>query len=184
MPFLNPKALKHIAGINDAQIELSQNTADFTVPPYVSEHLSGRLSINLSEYLSAQPHCLSGRMTSVFKASICDKDLAVKIYSPEVQRIPEDHVIRTAKGAAEKHAKDMLQHLPKLYFSGDLRAGGTLRVRSILGISGVGHRALRLLGLNKLDPITTLKDANAFVSAWVDVVSCTFSVNPSYGDSL
>ena len=65
----------------------------------------------------------------------------------------------------------MLVHLPELYFSGDLQAGSTLRARSILGLCGKGYRALRLIVLEVLLPLTS-QSGKSFVDAWLDAVTC------------
>ena len=67
----------------------------------------------------------------------------------------------------------MLDHLPEVYFSGDLQAGNTLRARSILGLCGKGYRALRLIVSEELLPLTS-QSGKSFVDAWLDAVTCAF----------
>ncbi|KAF5330660.1 hypothetical protein D9619_005364 [Psilocybe cf. subviscida] len=150
----------------------------FSAISHVSSDIQGPVDIELKGLLSAQSHRLSGRMTTVLKASAVRKDsdgervrLACKISRPEVQRISEGDVLSTAQAIALDREPKMRNHLPKLYFSGDLRAGNTLHVRSLLNLNGKGHRTLRVLVINELEPLTAVT-GKSFVKGWLDVVTC------------
>ncbi|KAF5330662.1 hypothetical protein D9619_005366 [Psilocybe cf. subviscida] len=181
VPCLNPQAL-HGLGIEEhVDLDVAKLAMDgnhFSEISHVSSDIQGPVNIELKKLLSAQSHRLSGRMTTVLKASAVLKDsdgrrvpLACKLSRPEVQRIPEGDVLSTAHAIALDRAAEMCDHLPKLYFSGDLRAGNTLRVRSLLNLNGKGHCTLRALVVNELQPLTTVT-GDPFVKAWLDVVTC------------
>ena len=98
--------------------------------------------------------------------------MVCKLYHPEIQRRHEGAVIETIRLIAESEAPDMLDHLPNLYFYGDLPRFTTNRIRSIIGISWKAHRTTRLIGLKALQEITTLTSGPKFTKAWLDVVTC------------
>ncbi|KJA25249.1 hypothetical protein HYPSUDRAFT_37739, partial [Hypholoma sublateritium FD-334 SS-4] len=156
------------------EIEFPLRGDHFSGPPQLLSDFelpAGPLLIKRTEYLSNQPHGISGRATSVFKACHDKKALACKIYSPEVQRLHEGDTLRIVRAIAKKKEPSMLNHLPVPYFSGDLKAGSTLRARSILGICGKGHRTLRVVVSEELVPLTS-QTGKSFVDAWLDAVTC------------
>ena len=181
MPCLNPKALAHLrsnisspSALDLSEVTLPLKGSHFSGAPEVISEIDPEkpLVINSAKYLSSQPHCIAGRATSVFKATHNGKDVACKISSPEVQRFHEGDTLRTIRAIADAKDPSMLVHLPELYFSGDLQAGSTLRARSILGLCGKGYRALRLIVLEVLLPLTS-QSGKSFVNAWLDAVTCT-----------
>ena len=98
--------------------------------------------------------------------------MVCKLYHPEIQRRHEGVVMQTVRSIARNEAPDMLKHLPTLYLYGDLPKFTTNRIQSIIGVSWKGHRAARVIGLKKLQEITTLTSGPKFTKAWLDVVTC------------
>jgi Fungal protein kinase len=134
------------------------------------------VSLELKRFLSPEPHCIAGRATAVIEAtgktSTGELRMVCKLYHPEIQRRHEGVVMQTVSLIARNEAPDMLKHLPTLYFYGDLPKFTTNRIRSIIGVSWKGHRTTRLIGLKKLQEITTLTSGPKFTKAWLDVVTC------------
>jgi hypothetical protein len=134
------------------------------------------VSLDLERFLSPEPHCIAGRATAVIEATGRAKSavlpMVCKLYHPEIQRRHEGAVMQTVRLIAQREAPDMLKHLPTVYFYGDLPRFTTNRIRSIIGVSWKGHRTTRLIGLKKLQEITTLTCGLKFTKAWLDVVTC------------
>jgi len=141
------------------------------------------VSLELARFLPPEPHCIAGRATAVIEATgkmstradsaePVHLPMVCKLYHPEIQRRHEGAVMHTIRLIAESEAPDMLNHLPTLYFYGDLPRFTTNRIRSIIGVSWKGHRTTRLIGLKKLQEITTLTSGPKFTKAWLDVVTC------------
>lgn len=189
---LNPAALVHLGVVEHPDpnarkepcppvpdINLPLEGSHFAGPPRIMSDMNpreGSLVIKAKKYLSNQPHHICGRATSVFKAVYDGKALACKISSPEVQRPHEGDTLTVARAISDAKDPSILDHLPKFYFSADLKAGNTLRARSILGICGKGYRALRVVVLEELAKLTS-QTGESFVNAWLDGVTCAFPFN-------
>ena len=134
------------------------------------------VSLDPRKFLSPEPHCISGRATVVIEATgktpTEELRMVCKLYHPEIQRPHEGVVMQTVRSIERNEASDMLKHLPTLYFYGDLPKFRTNRIRSIIGVSWKGHWTTRLIGLKKLQAITTLTSGPKFTKAWLDVVTC------------
>ncbi len=189
VPVLNPVALIHLGieqhldskvrdepcpPVNEIKLPLAGD--HFAGPPRIISEMDAHaeyLTIKVNEYLSHKPHCISGRATSVFKAAYNGKAVAIKISSPEVQRPHEGDTLAVARAIATAKDPSILAHLPVFYLSGDLKAGCTLRVRSMFGTCAKGFRALRAVVLEELAKLTS-QVGESFVSAWLHGVTCTF----------
>ncbi|KDR79225.1 hypothetical protein GALMADRAFT_1228876 [Galerina marginata CBS 339.88] len=65
----------------------------------------------------------------------------------------------------------MLKHLPTLLFYGDVPGCTTQRIRSMVKRKWKGHRTLRVIGMKKLQKITSVQ-GTAFIKAWLETVIC------------
>ncbi len=156
---------------NVIRLELEGNHFSHTQRETLMQPLQSPIIIHADKYLSRKPRCIVGSATSVFEADCGGIKLACKIYSPEAERRHEGLISRLVRAIATRKNPAMLRHLPELYFAGDFRRCSTMRVRSMLKLSVRCHRALRIIVLPKLDPVTKL-DGESFVNAWLDVVTC------------
>ena len=129
------------------------------------------VSLNPRRFLSPEPHCIAAT-ASTGETSTEELPMVCELYHPEIQRWHEGVVMQTVRSIARNEAPDMLKHLPTLYFYGDLPKFTTNRIRSIIGVSWKGYRTTRLIGLKKLQKITTLTSGPKFTKAWLDVVTC------------
>ncbi|KAH9478324.1 hypothetical protein JR316_0008777 [Psilocybe cubensis] len=134
--------------------------------------------VNMDNFLSHPPHSLNGNTTAVVLAQGFDEDGALvsvpmvcKIYHPEVERRHEGATIQVVRKIAADEDKTMLKHLPSVLFYGDVPGCTTHRIRSMIKRRWKGHRTLRILGLRKLEEITTVDGAD-FVKAWLETVIC------------
>jgi hypothetical protein len=124
----------------------------------------------------------------------------LKISWPEVQRVPEAEVIRTARKRVEEFdervedgdeaakdgraqledsdgetIKDMVHHhLPVVYDSQDYGDTSTASIRHLLGLETKGSRTLQVICFKKLDPITTLHPDKLWKAFW-EAVRCACS---------
>ena len=150
-----------------------------------------RVRLEMQDYLSNQPHCLAGRATAVVPAtgyvggSEKGEAMVCKLYHPEVRRVNEGVTMEAIYKVAEDDAKkaqtdpersnlcikSMFNHLPKVYFYGDVKGTTTHRVRSMLDLNWKGHRVMRMIGMKKLEKLTILKEWE-FVKAWLEGVIC------------
>ncbi|PPR03457.1 hypothetical protein CVT26_007873, partial [Gymnopilus dilepis] len=153
-------------------------------------NLSGVL-LRMNDYLSNQPHCLAGRATAVVPATGYTggskemEEMVCKLYHPEVGRANEGVIMEVIYKVAEDDEKkaqtdpersklsikSMFDHLPKVYFYGDVKGTTTHRVRSMLDLNWKGHRVMRMIGMKKLEKLTILKEWE-FVKAWLEGVIC------------
>ncbi|KAF8881294.1 hypothetical protein CPB84DRAFT_254716 [Gymnopilus junonius] len=144
----------------------------------------------MSEFLSYQLHCLSGRATAVVSATGYRKrgpniQMVCKMYHPEVQRRHEGLTMEVIYDIAkEDQAKanhdqkrselglpSMLKHLPSFYFYCDVKGTTTHHIRSMVGHNWDGHRTMRIIGMKQLKKITTVKGWE-FIKAWLEGVVC------------
>ncbi|PPQ94398.1 hypothetical protein CVT25_002486 [Psilocybe cyanescens] len=158
-------------------LNLQQNLPEFWVPDGQDSKLA-TVAVDMGKFLSHQPHCLSGRATSVVSAQGFTQDgtlvptpMVCKIYHPEVERRHEGVTLQVVRKIAEADSRDMLKHLPSMLFYGDVPRCTTGRIRSMIKRRWKGHRTLRILGLKKLEKITTVDGAD-FIKAWLETVIC------------
>ncbi|PPQ90091.1 hypothetical protein CVT25_012255 [Psilocybe cyanescens] len=161
------------------KLNLEQDLPEFWVPDGQDSKLA-TVAVDMDKFLSHQPHCLSGRATSVVSAQGFTQDgtlvstpMVCKIYHPEVERRHEGVTLQVVRKIAEadKDSRDMLKHLPSMLFYGDVPRCTTGRIRSMIKRRWKGHRTLRVLGLKKLEKITTVDGAD-FIKAWLETVIC------------
>ncbi|KAF9480255.1 hypothetical protein BDN70DRAFT_833143 [Pholiota conissans] len=128
----------------------------------------------MTEFLSHRPHCLAGRVTAVVSAKGYAHDgtsMVCKIYHPEVQRRHEGRTVQVIHRIAEEPNTDMHKHLPSVLFYADLPGCTTQRIRSVIKRGWKGDRTLRIIGLKKLNKITSVEGA-AFIKAWLEAIGC------------
>ncbi|KAH9478325.1 hypothetical protein JR316_0008778 [Psilocybe cubensis] len=131
------------------------------------------VEVDMKSFLSHKPHCLSGRATSVVSAKGGDpkKMMVCKIYHPEVERRHEGETLQVVRKIAADNDQTILKHLPSVLFYGDVPGCTTHRIRSMIKRRWKGHRTLRILGLKKLQKITSVDGAH-FIKAWLETVIC------------
>lgn len=137
------------------------------------------VELNMDQFLSNQPHCLAGRATAVVPAKgrsedgTAEMEMVCKVYHPEVQRRHEGLTMQVIYKIVEKEdpASEMLKFLPKFYFHGDVKGTTTHRVRSMLRCEWKGHRSMRIIGMKRLQKVTSVSGWE-FVKAWLEGVTC------------
>ncbi|KAF9480256.1 hypothetical protein BDN70DRAFT_931918 [Pholiota conissans] len=128
----------------------------------------------MTEFLSHRPHCLAGRATAVVSAEGYAQDgtsMVCKIHHPEDQRPHEGWTVKVVHRIAEEPNTDMYKHLPSVLSYADPPGCTTQRIRSVIKWGWKGDRTLRIIGLKKLNKITSVEGA-AFIKAWLEAISC------------
>uniref|UniRef100_A0A8H7XYE1 Fungal-type protein kinase domain-containing protein n=1 Tax=Psilocybe cubensis TaxID=181762 RepID=A0A8H7XYE1_PSICU len=159
------------------KFNLKRDLRNLCVPEDQGRKLA-TVTINVNNFLSHPPHSLSGNTTAVVLSQGFDEGGALvpvpmvcKIYHPEVERRHEGATIQVVRKIAADKDKTMLKHLPSVLFYGDVSGCTTHRIRSMIKRRWKGHRTLRILGLRKLEEITTVDGAD-FIKAWLETVIC------------
>lgn len=141
---------------------------------FLRGNASETIHIDTTRNVAHKPHCLAGRATAVFDASVEGQqgNFVFKIYHPEVMRQNEGMTISKILDLADQHDQEMKKHLPDMVFCGDVPGCSTNRIRSMVGVDWRGHRTTRVLVTRKLHALTRLTGAR-FVKAWLECVKCT-----------
>ena len=174
IPQLNPGAMvAHTESESESKREIPVIIADLEKPYVDPESNINGIKLDPNGILFNEPHSLAGRATTVIRGKVDQSDLPMvcKIYHPEVQRRHEGITLQVVRHIATTEDETMLKHLPTLYFYGDLPGCTTHRIRSMIERNWKGHRTLRIMGLKKLNEITTVS-GKEFIKAWLEVVTC------------
>ena len=149
-----------------------------------------KFTVTLGEVISRDP-AIIGRSTVVLKATpdgdYWGKNLVIKVSYPGSGRTSETEFLKKANDEAMKtEGKWATKHLPKVFYSEDIKPSGNSTLESVARLfenptfaQGKTHvyepRTLRIIVQEELHPLKSLTNARDIGQAFLDVACSMFS---------